>query len=69
MSYIENKNILENFIKYFLIIGLLSSFTTFSYKVIDLFTNKKFIMSFIYILLTLILCIFFSYLGYNLNKY
>ena len=45
-------NLSENFIKFFLIIGLLGSFTTFSafsYEVFDLINSKKYASSFIYI--------------------
>ena len=72
MSYLQNKNISENFIKYFIIIGLLGSFTTFStfsYEAIDLFNNRKFLTSLIYILFSVIGCLFFAFLGYNFNKY
>ena len=65
------KNISENFIKYFLIIGLLGSFTTFSafsYEVVDLFMSKKIILSISYILFSVILCIFASYIGIYINK-
>lgn len=71
MSYLQNKNISENFIKYFIIIGLLGSFTTFStfsYEAIDLFNNRKFLTSLIYILFSVIGCLFFAFLGYNINK-
>ena len=71
MSYFENKNISENFIKYFLIIGLLGSYTTFSafsLEVIDLFNNQKFLLSLMYTLVSVSSCIIFAYLGYNLNK-
>ena len=65
------KNISENFIKYFLIIGFLGSFTTFSafsYEVVELLLSKKIILSVSYILLSVILCIFSAYIGMNINK-
>ena len=71
MNYLENKNISEAFIKYFLIIGLLGAFTTFSafsYDVIDLMNNNKFFISAIYIVLSIFGCLFFTFLGYNFNK-
>jgi len=71
MSYLENKNISENFIRYFLIIGLLGSYTTFStfsFDAIDLMNNRKFISSLFYIFLSVSSCILFAFLGYNLNK-
>ena len=71
MSYLENKNISENFIRYFLIIGLLGSYTTFStfsFDVIDLMNNRKFLLSFCYIFLSVLSCISFAFLGYNINK-
>ena len=46
------KSLSENFIKFFLIIGLLGSFTTFSafsYEVVDLINSKKYVTSFTYI--------------------
>ena len=71
MDYLENKNVSENFIKFFLIIGFLGSYTTFSsfsYEAIDLFNNKKFLISLIYIFLSITGCLFFTFLGYNINK-
>ena len=71
MSYLENKNISENFVKYFLIIGLLGSFTTysaFSFETIDMMQSNKFLLSFIYILLSVVGCLLFAFLGYNINK-
>ena len=71
MSYLENKNISENFIKYFLIIGMLGSFTTFStfsFDALDLMNSHKFLISIIYILLSVLGCLFFAFLGFNMNK-
>lgn len=71
MSYLENKNISESFIRYFLIIGLLGSYTTFStfsFDTVDLINNHKFLLSFFYILLSVSSCILFAFLGYNINK-
>ncbi len=67
-----DKNISEDFIKFFLIIGLLGSFTTFStfsFEVVDLITSKKIFFSFIYILLSIFSCILFAYLGMIINKF
>ena len=71
MGYLENKDYSENFVRYFLIIGLLGSYTTFStfsYEVIDLFNNRKFLISFFYILFSVCSCLFFAFLGFNINK-
>ena len=71
MSYLKKNSVSENFIKYFLIIGLLGSFTTFSafsFEIIELLNNKKFLISIFYILTSVFLCITFTYLGYNLNN-
>ena len=65
------KNLSDNLIKYFLIIGFLGSFTTFSafsYEVIDLFLSRKFFLSFTYVILSVILCIIAAYLGMYINK-
>ena len=66
-----NKNFSQDFIKYFIIIGLLGSFTTFStfsLESIELIINKKFLIAFFYIFLSLFLCLIFTFLGLNLNK-
>ena len=64
-------NLSESFIKFFLIIGLLGSFTTFSafsYEVLDLINSKKYFNSFTYIFISIFVCIFSAYLGTLLNK-
>ena len=71
MNFLENKIISENFIRYFLIIGVLGSYTTFSafsYEIVDLFNNKKFIISFFYILFSVGSCLLAALIGYNFNK-
>ena len=68
-SYI--KNISEDFIKFFLIVGLLGSFTTFSafsYETINLIMTKKILLSFIYIFFSISVCILSAYLGIIINK-
>ena len=65
-------NLSENFIRFFIIIGVLGSFTTFSafsYEVIDLINSKKYITSFSYIFISIIICILSAYLGTLLNKF
>ena len=65
-------NLSENFIKFFLIIGLLGSFTTFSafsYEVVELINSKKYITSFIYIFISIFIFIISAYLGTLLNKF
>tara|TARA_B100000470_G_C19543194_1_gene281423 strand:+ start:146 stop:520 length:375 start_codon:yes stop_codon:yes gene_type:complete len=71
ISMLERGTQSESFIKYFLIIGLLGSYTTFStfsFEVIELYNNKKFILSFVYIFVSILTCIFAAYVGYNINK-
>ena len=65
-------NLSDNFIKYFIIIGLLGSFTTFSafsYEVVDLINSKKYFTSFTYIFISLFTCIISVYLGTLINKF
>jgi len=71
INTLEMRNSSEVFIKYFLIIGVLGSYTTFSsfsYEVIELYNNKKLLLSIIYILVSVFSCIVSAYIGYNINK-
>ena len=68
---IENRSFSQDFLKYFIIIGILGSFTTFStfsLETIELLINKKLLLAFFYIFLSLFLCLSFTLLGLNLNK-
>ena len=68
---LENKSFSQDILKYFLIIGILGSFTTFStfsIETVELLINKKFILGFFYIFLSLFICLSFTFLGLNLNK-
>ena len=67
----ETKNLSSEFIKYFLIIGILGSFTTFStfsLESVDMLLSKKFLLAFSYMFLSLLLCLLFTFLGLNINK-
>ncbi len=67
-----SKNINENFVKFFLIIGLLGSFTTFSafsLEVVDLIISKKILIALIYFSISIFICILFAYLGMLINKF
>ena len=66
------KRISEDFVMFFLIIGLLGSFTTFSafsLEVVNLIISKKIFFSFLYIFISMFSCIFFAYLGMIINKF
>ena len=66
------KNISLEFIKYFLVIGLLGSFTTFStfsYEVVDLLNSKKIYLSFLYIILSVVLSVSAAYVGILISKF
>ena len=68
---LESKNITQEFIKYFLIIGILGSFTTFStfsIETVEMLGDKRFVQAFLYMFLSLSLCLLFTYTGLNLNK-
>ena len=68
---LENKSLSQDFIKYFIIIGVLGSFTTFSafsLETIDLIVNKKILIAFFYIFSSLFLCLLFTFVGLNFNK-
>ena len=67
-----SKNINDNFVKFFLIIGLLGSFTTFSafsLEVVDLIISKKNLIALLYISISIFVCILFAYLGMLINKF
>ena len=68
---LQNKSLSQDLIRYFFIIGALGSYTTFSafsYEVIELYNNKKFLLSIIYILASVFSCIVAAYAGYTINK-
>jgi CrcB protein len=68
---LDNKSLSQDFIKYFFIIGVLGSFTTFSafsLETIDLIVNKKILIAFFYIFSSLFLCLLFTFVGLNFNK-
>ena len=71
-NYFNSKEISELFYKYFIIIGLLGSFTTFSafsIETIELFKEGRILLSLIYIFLSFILTISAAFLGLSLNKF
>ena len=54
-----------------LMVGFLGGFTTFSafsYEVVELINSKKYISSFAYIFISIFICIMSAYLGTLLNK-
>ena len=70
-SNLENKGVSYLFIRYFLIIGILGSFTTFSafsLETIQLVNDKKLFLSLVYIFLSISLCILGAFFGFNINK-
>ena len=71
ISLTQNKNISQDFIKYFFIIGILGSFTTFStfsIEAIEMINEKKTSLALIYIFSSLFLCLLFTFIGLNFNK-
>jgi len=72
VSYLNNKEISEIIIRYFLIIGLLGSFTTFSafsIETLNLYKQEGLSLSTFYIILSVIFSISAAYIGFNLIKY
>ena len=70
-SKLENNSTSYVFIKYFLIIGVLGSFTTFStfsLETVQLIYDKKLFLSLVYIFLSVFLCIIGAFFGFNINK-
>ena len=70
-SNLESRGASYIFIKYFLIIGILGSFTTFStfsLETIQLVNDKKLFLSLVYIFLSISLCILGAFFGFNINK-
>ena len=70
-SNLESRGTSYIFIKYFLIIGILGSFTTFStfsLETIQLVNDKKLFLSLVYIFLSVSLCILGAFFGFNINK-
>ena len=70
-SNLESRGTSYIFIKYFLIIGILGSFTTFStfsLETIQLANDKKLFLSLVYIFVSISLCIFGAFFGFNINK-
>ena len=70
-NYLISKEMSEIFFRYFLIIGLLGSFTTFSafsIETIELIKEGKISISLLYILLSFILSIFAAFIGLSLNR-
>ena len=71
-AMLKNSLLLNEVItKYFLMIGFLGSFTTFSsfsLEVMNMFNLNNYFYASLYIFLSLILNIFAVYLGYNLLK-
>ena len=72
ISFLNNKEVSEIFIRYFLIIGLLGSFTTFStfsIETLDLYKHNGLSLSLLYVMLSIILSVFAAYIGFILIKY
>ena len=68
---LENKSFSQDFLKYFYIIGILGSFTTFStfsLEAVDLLVDKRFLIAFFYIFSSLSLCLLCTFLGLNFYK-
>ena len=71
VSYSQSQLSNPLFVKYFLIIGFLGSFTTFSafsLESLEMFNDKKILISLTYIFLSVFLCIFGAGIGYLINK-
>ena len=72
ISFLNNKEVSELLIRYFLIIGLLGSFTTFSafsIETLDMYKHNGLSLSLLYVMLSIILSVFAAYIGFILIKY
>ena len=70
-NYLNSKEVSELFFKYFVIIGLLGSFTTFSafsIETVELMKEGKIALSFLYIFLSFFLSILAAFIGFYINK-
>ena len=70
-NYVHSKEISDIFFKYFLIVGLLGSFTTFSafsIETVELMKEGKIALSFLYIFLSFFLSILAAFIGFYINK-
>lgn len=71
-NYLNSKEISEIIIKYFIIIGLLGSFTTFSafsFETIELIKDSKIFLSLVYVILSIFLCIYAAFIGFSTPKF
>ena len=72
INLLNNKEFSEIFISYFLIIGILGSFTTFSafsIETLDLYKAKGLSLSLLYVMFSILLSVIAAYIGLNLFKY
>ena len=72
VSYLNNKEVSEMIVRYFFIIGLLGSFTTFSafsIETLELYKQDGLSLSLLYVILSIMLSIFSAYIGFTLFKY
>jgi len=72
VSYLNNKEVSEIIVRYFFIIGLLGSFTTFSafsIETLELYKQDGLSLSLLYVILSIIFSIFSAYIGFTLFKY
>ena len=70
-NYIYSKEISDEFVRYFVIVGMLGSFTTFSafsIETMELLQNNKLYFSILYIFLSVFLCLIAAYLGFYIKK-
>ena len=72
INLLNNKEFSEIFVSYFLIIGILGSFTTFSafsIETLDLYKAKGLSLSLLYVMFSILLSVIAAYIGLNLFKY